>query len=163
MFRSGGQGAGVRKEKALAQPGAVLLQVVLLLFRLHALRYQLYLLPVAEGAELTEDALLSRVVVDVPGNGDVRFDVIRLELKDRTQAQGACPCVIHSQMVTPGLEILGGFAESRILPNPPLPGDLQDNPLRGEISRCPIAESGCHEIEPELRQIGNRKVACHLV
>ena len=30
-------------------------------------------------------------------------------------------------------------------------------------TRCPIAESGCREIEPELRQVGDRKVACHLV
>ena len=30
-------------------------------------------------------------------------------------------------------------------------------------TRCPIAEAGCREIEPELRQIGDRKVACHLV
>jgi oligopeptide/dipeptide ABC transporter ATP-binding protein len=30
-------------------------------------------------------------------------------------------------------------------------------------TRCPIAESGCREIEPELRQIGDRKVSCHLV
>jgi oligopeptide/dipeptide ABC transporter ATP-binding protein len=30
-------------------------------------------------------------------------------------------------------------------------------------TRCPIAESGCREIEPELRQVGERKVACHLV
>jgi len=30
-------------------------------------------------------------------------------------------------------------------------------------TRCPIAEDQCHKIEPELRQIGDRKVACHLV
>lgn len=30
-------------------------------------------------------------------------------------------------------------------------------------TRCPIAESGCRKIEPELRQIEDRKVACHLV
>ena len=30
-------------------------------------------------------------------------------------------------------------------------------------TRCPIAESGCREIEPELRQVDDRKVACHLV
>ncbi len=30
-------------------------------------------------------------------------------------------------------------------------------------TRCPLAESVCREIEPELRQIGDRKVACHLV
>jgi oligopeptide/dipeptide ABC transporter ATP-binding protein len=30
-------------------------------------------------------------------------------------------------------------------------------------TRCPIAESGCREIEPELRQIGDRNVSCHLV
>jgi len=29
--------------------------------------------------------------------------------------------------------------------------------------RCPLAETGCREIEPELRQIGDRKVSCHLV
>lgn len=29
-------------------------------------------------------------------------------------------------------------------------------------TRCPIAEPGCREIEPELRQLGNRRVACHL-
>ena len=30
-------------------------------------------------------------------------------------------------------------------------------------TRCPLAETGCREIEPELRQIGDRKVSCHLV
>ena len=30
-------------------------------------------------------------------------------------------------------------------------------------TRCPIAESGCREREPELRQVGDRKIACHLV
>ena len=30
-------------------------------------------------------------------------------------------------------------------------------------TRCPIAESGCREINPELRPVGDRKVACHLV
>ncbi len=30
-------------------------------------------------------------------------------------------------------------------------------------TRCPIAEAGCREIEPELKQLGDRKVACHLV
>jgi oligopeptide/dipeptide ABC transporter ATP-binding protein len=30
-------------------------------------------------------------------------------------------------------------------------------------TRCPNAESQCREIEPELRQIGNRIVACHMV
>ncbi len=30
-------------------------------------------------------------------------------------------------------------------------------------TRCPIAEAGCSEIEPELKQLGDRKVACHLV
>jgi oligopeptide/dipeptide ABC transporter ATP-binding protein len=30
-------------------------------------------------------------------------------------------------------------------------------------TRCPLAESVCREIEPELRQIGDRKVSCHLV
>jgi oligopeptide transport system ATP-binding protein len=29
-------------------------------------------------------------------------------------------------------------------------------------TRCPIAESSCREIEPELRQIDDRNVACHL-
>ena len=30
-------------------------------------------------------------------------------------------------------------------------------------TRCPLAESVCREIEPELRQIGDRNVSCHLV
>jgi len=30
-------------------------------------------------------------------------------------------------------------------------------------TRCPVAVDECREIEPELRQIGDRKVACHLV
>jgi len=30
-------------------------------------------------------------------------------------------------------------------------------------TRCPIAEAKCREIEPELRRIGDRNVACHLV
>ena len=30
-------------------------------------------------------------------------------------------------------------------------------------TRCPIAEAGCRKIEPELRPVDNRKVACHLV
>ena len=30
-------------------------------------------------------------------------------------------------------------------------------------TRCPVAETECREIEPELRQIDERKVACHLV
>ena len=30
-------------------------------------------------------------------------------------------------------------------------------------TRCPSVESGCREKEPELRRIGNRNVACHLV
>jgi len=30
-------------------------------------------------------------------------------------------------------------------------------------TRCPIAEPDCRKIEPQLRQIGNRNVACHLV
>jgi oligopeptide/dipeptide ABC transporter ATP-binding protein len=30
-------------------------------------------------------------------------------------------------------------------------------------TRCPVAEPGCREIEPELRRLGGRRVACHLV
>jgi oligopeptide/dipeptide ABC transporter ATP-binding protein len=30
-------------------------------------------------------------------------------------------------------------------------------------TRCPIAEGQCRKIEPELRRVGDRKVACHLV
>ena len=30
-------------------------------------------------------------------------------------------------------------------------------------TRCPIAEDGCRKVEPELRPVGDRKVACHLV
>jgi oligopeptide/dipeptide ABC transporter ATP-binding protein len=30
-------------------------------------------------------------------------------------------------------------------------------------TRCPIAESQCRKIEPELRQVNDRKVSCHLV
>ena len=30
-------------------------------------------------------------------------------------------------------------------------------------TRCPLAESVCREIEPELRQIGDRNVSCHMV
>ena len=30
-------------------------------------------------------------------------------------------------------------------------------------TRCPIAESVCRETEPELEQVGDRKVSCHLI
>jgi len=51
----------------------------------------------------------------------------------------------------------------RMLLEGDVPSPIDPPPGCSFHTRCPLAESVCREIEPELRQIGDRKVACHLV
>ncbi len=53
--------------------------------------------------------------------------------------------------------------EERTLLEGDIPSPANPPPGCSFHTRCPIAEPGCREIEPELRPLGDRRVACHLV
>jgi len=56
-----------------------------------------------------------------------------------------------------------GLRGERTLLEGDVPSPADPPPGCSFHTRCPLVESVCREIEPELRQIGDRKVSCHLV